>query len=456
MPSTRTAHRRLRGVAAWTVLITVASLLLAPGTASAAPPPNPSNTQISAAQQAKNTLAAEVGQLGAQAAQLQTQLDQLLGAQELAEQKVALTQAKLADAKTAAQTARTNVASAQTHVARAQQAFVGYLQAAYMGSEVAGTAGSLLAAHDPNVVLEQGALHDYQSSHQLTAIGKLQQATVEKSNADSSARHAVQLQGDAASAAESAKEQAAAAVSSAQSQQQRLQVTLATNSTALHAAQLQLATLNNKRATYLAYQKEQARIAAAKAAAERRARQQAEAAAAARARARDEANRHHGSSGGGGGGSFVSPGPTGNWTPAAGQRAVDRAMQLLGVPYSYAGGNSSGPTYGVCESGVHHDACNVVGVDCSGLVMFAWAQFPFVHYAATQYEQGSVHPNRASLMPGDLVFWSSDGTVAGIHHVGIYIGHGNIIHAPQTGDLVHISTVDHGVSGYYGATRPLT
>ena len=59
-------------------------------------------------------------------------------------------------------------------------------------------------------------------------------------------------------------------------------------------------------------------------------------------------------------------------------------------------------------------------------------------------------------MPGDLVFWSDDGTVSGIGHVAIYIGNGNVIQAPFSGAFIEITPLDQVESGYYGATRPLT
>jgi cell wall-associated NlpC family hydrolase len=442
-------------VAGLAVVATLASVLLAPGRATAKPPPNPSDGQITAAQQHKLNLAAEVGRLAAQTAQMQSKLEQLQAEKELAEQKLALALSKLAEAKTAAEKAKTNVARAKSHVVQAQKDFVGYLQASYMSGDVGGTTGSLLTADDPNILLESGALHQYQSSHQLSAIGTLQRATVAKSNADAAARKAVTVQAELTHAAAVAQDQAVAAVNSAKRQQQQLQAALATNRTQLHRAQLELATLNHQRATYVAYQREQARLEALRRAAEERRRQQAIAAAAARAAAAAAAG-NGGGGGGGGGGGFVAPGPRGNWSAAAGQQAVSRAMQLLGTPYAWAGGNAGGPTRGVCAGDGAFNDCNVIGVDCSGLVMFAWAQVNFAHYAATQFLQGSLHPNTSSLMPGDLVFWSSNGTVGGIHHVAIYIGGGNVIQAPQSGDIVRITPLGQVSSGYFGATRPLT
>ena len=58
-------------------------------------------------------------------------------------------------------------------------------------------------------------------------------------------------------------------------------------------------------------------------------------------------------------------------------------------------------------------------------------------------------------MPGDLLFWSTGGA-DGIHHVAIYIGNGNVVQAPNSGDVVKVTPWDQVDWGYYGATRPLT
>jgi cell wall-associated NlpC family hydrolase len=79
------------------------------------------------------------------------------------------------------------------------------------------------------------------------------------------------------------------------------------------------------------------------------------------------------------------------------------------------------------------------------------------HYAASQYgSAGKFHPSSSEFQPGDLLFWSSNGTVAGIHHVAIYIGNGNVVQAPQSGDIVRVTPWNKVDWGYFGATRPLT
>jgi len=133
-------------------------------------------------------------------------------------------------------------------------------------------------------------------------------------------------------------------------------------------------------------------------------------------------------------------------------------MRFLGIAYAYAGGGYSGPSYGVCVAGDAANDCHIYGFDCSGLVMYAWAPYAhYDHYAATQYWQaGSLHPSVPNLLPGDLVFWSYDGSQAGIHHVAIYIGGGNVIQAPHSGDIVRVTPVGDVGPGLFGATRPLT
>ena len=153
------------------------------------------------------------------------------------------------------------------------------------------------------------------------------------------------------------------------------------------------------------------------------------------------------------GGGDNSGSSNGGWTAAKGRAAVARAERYIGMPYSFAAGNYNGPTYGVCS---YSNACHVFGFDCSGLAMYAWAGSGVYmdHYAASQYvNAGSVHPSVDQLQPGDLTFWSTGGA-SGIHHVAIYIGNGEVVEAPHTGDVVKIASL--WFDGYYGATRPGT
>ncbi len=110
---------------------------------------------------------------------------------------------------------------------------------------------------------------------------------------------------------------------------------------------------------------------------------------------------------------------------------VGIAMQYLGTPYVW-GGAAPG------------------GFDCSGFVMYVYAQMgvSLPHHAADQFNYG-VPVSRDQLEPGDLVFFD------GLGHVGIYIGNGQFIHAPHTGDVVKISSLNDSwyAATYVGARR---
>jgi cell wall-associated NlpC family hydrolase len=103
---------------------------------------------------------------------------------------------------------------------------------------------------------------------------------------------------------------------------------------------------------------------------------------------------------------------------------VGIAMRYRGVPYVWGGSSPS-------------------GLDCSGLVMYVFAQVgvSLPHYTGAQWNMG-VPVSRSDLQPGDLVFFD------GLGHVGIYIGGGQFIHAPHTGTVVQISSL----SGWYADT----
>jgi len=90
--------------------------------------------------------------------------------------------------------------------------------------------------------------------------------------------------------------------------------------------------------------------------------------------------------------------------------------------------------------------------------MYVYAQLgvSLPHYAAAQFHSPDgvwVAPNR--LQPGDLVFFTSDGTPQAPGHVGIYVGDGYLIDAPHTGSFVRIDSLDHGwyANQYVGARR---
>jgi len=117
--------------------------------------------------------------------------------------------------------------------------------------------------------------------------------------------------------------------------------------------------------------------------------------------------------------------------PARYGGVVGIAMQYLGVPYVWGGASPS-------------------GFDCSGFIMYVYAQMgvSLPHHAASQYSAGSP-VSRDALEPGDLVFFN------GLGHAGIYIGGGQFIHSPHTGDVVKISSLSDSwyAATWFGARR---
>jgi hypothetical protein len=120
-----------------------------------------------------------------------------------------------------------------------------------------------------------------------------------------------------------------------------------------------------------------------------------------------------------------------------GGQAVALAYRFLGVPYVWGGASPQ-------------------GFDCSGLTMYVYGQLGIKlgHYTGFQYYDGR-HIPPDQLQPGDLVFFHAN--AAGVpQHEGMYIGNGSFIHAPQTGDVVKISSLYETkyALAYVGAVRP--
>ncbi len=126
-------------------------------------------------------------------------------------------------------------------------------------------------------------------------------------------------------------------------------------------------------------------------------------------------------------------------SPASSQQgniAADWALSQIGRPYQWGG---AGP----------------YSYDCSGLTMVAWAHagVALLHYTGDQWVEG-VHVSLGALQRGDLLFYATDNADPGtIHHVGIYIGGGNMVDAPYTGVDVRIDSI-YAPGQPIGAVRP--
>ena len=122
---------------------------------------------------------------------------------------------------------------------------------------------------------------------------------------------------------------------------------------------------------------------------------------------------------------------------AIGERAAELVLLQLGVPYVWGGETPGG------------------GFDCSGLMMYVYHQLGvgIHHWTGFQYHEGRRILSQ-DLRAGDLVFFRLQGGVPG--HVGMYIGNGQFVHAPRTGDVVRVAELlnPRYAGSYAGAVRP--
>ena len=116
-------------------------------------------------------------------------------------------------------------------------------------------------------------------------------------------------------------------------------------------------------------------------------------------------------------------------TPGKAERAARIALSEIGVPYVWGGESPR-------------------GFDCSGLVRFAYGQvgISLPHNSYALYGTGRA-VSRANLEPGDILFFS------GLGHVGMYVGNGRMVHAPQTGQSVEVVSLASGYGASFVAAR---
>lgn len=117
--------------------------------------------------------------------------------------------------------------------------------------------------------------------------------------------------------------------------------------------------------------------------------------------------------------------PVEEQAPTKGERAAEIALKAVGIPYRWGGESPA------------------VGFDCSGLVRWAYGRvgIELPHSSYALYDEGRRVPT-TRMEPGDVLFFE------GLGHVGLYVGRGRMVHAPQTGRSVEV--VRLGEPGYGG------
>jgi cell wall-associated NlpC family hydrolase len=136
---------------------------------------------------------------------------------------------------------------------------------------------------------------------------------------------------------------------------------------------------------------------------------------------------------------------------AYGTSTVGGSLRIGACPALYIGGAAGIAVKTACaQIGKRYvwGANGPYTFDCSGLTQYAWgkAGVSLTHYTGAQWEEG-VAVSRANARPGDLVFFYSD-----LHHMGMYVGNGLMVHAPHSGDVVRMQYIS--VMPLAGFRRP--
>ena len=429
-------HRR---VAAFVVLVAIGLTTTRTAAALPPPPPNPSDSAISAAQAQARAKADQVGQITSQLSAAQAALQQLQDDVELKQENANKAMVDLKAAQDAAAAAQRGADAAQVAAAAAGKAIEDlrsqvdqFAAGSFEQGAVLGSVAAYLTATSPKDLLERQQLLNDISGSELNVLDRMQQARTEKANADSLARAALNTARAKQAAAAAAKHAADVAIAVAETaanneaaQTARLQANQDALARQLATAQANVADLKAARQQYLNWLAQK---------------QAADAAAAAAARGRS----------GGGVITVVGSGSVAD--------VLRRAMSAIGVMYAWGGGDASGPTRGVHDGGVADSFgdFNKIGFDCSGLMVYAFAGagVSLPHFSGYQYEAGQ-HVPLSAIRPGDMLFYSSNGSISGIHHVTLYVGNGQMIEAYASGFPVRVTQVryDGGIMPF--ATRML-
>ena len=406
--------RGLRGTgrSVVTTVAALACLFLAPAAAQAASF-GPTDGQISAAQQAASVAATRVGELGAELAVAQSSVAHAEALANIALGKFEATQADYSTAQAAAQQAEDAAGRAEAALADAQAEVAAFARSSYLEGSTSPGFAAALAADGPEQMLERRSLLAAANTHRTDVLAQMtaaqQQAAAARQAATTALATAAAVQRraqaelSAASRLENHARQAAAAISARRT---GLQAQLV-------SAQQTLLGLEGARAAAIADQQRKAAAAAAAASS----------------------------------GSYDVAAISNRGSTPAARAAIRAALRWVGQMYAWGGGSTSGPSEGWGPD------VGVVGFDCSGLTRYAYAQagIAIPRVAADQF---AALPKVTHLRPGDLAFYATDpNDPSTIHHVVMYLGKGQIIEAPESGERVHVTSMRYGYE-YIGAVRP--
>ena len=408
-----------------TAALAAAVMLLAPaiptGSAVAAGPVQglsadkviPSKKAVAAAKAKASAASVRVAQLQTELAAASTKLVTLGSALAQASEYYNAALFQRDQAKVKAQAAGQAAAAAQQSLGSAQNDLSRFASAAYRSGGDLAQVDAMLGANGPQDLADQATTMNLLGDRQSVALNRVQAARATAEVLQTQAQKALAEQQAAADAVKGARDKAQSMVAEQQAQTDALasqRTALAKQVAALRSSSERLAA---QRASGLA------QLAADKAAAS----------------AEDSGD----STGIPRGILLGMPAnvPVGQQrgTEAGAKQAITYARAQIGKPYLWA---AAGPDR----------------FDCSGLTMMGWRQgaVSLPHWSVAQYASGKKIP-LSKIRPGDLVFFANDlSDYRSIHHVGMYIGGGQMIEAPYTGANVRVSSIAR--QSLFGASRP--
>jgi cell wall-associated NlpC family hydrolase len=400
---------------AFGVAVATATLVgLVPGTAAAAP--RPSDGEVAAAAAAADAVTARIRALSDELTAAQDAVDAAHARSVLELDEYQATQAEYEAARGRAEAAAATAAQATADLGVARDEVVAFARRSYIDGSSYPGAAALITAASPAELIERAALLEAVGAHRsdvLVRVTELQQrATQAETVARTALAEADALQQRAAEALAAAQ----AAENEARAQQAGLAAQEAQLAAELDRAQAQLREL-----------------VGAQEAADR----------VARTTPAPQPTPSRGPSA-----PVRNSSTAGSGSSSAVETAIQAAMAYLGTPYAWGGGGRNGP-----GPGLSPDA-GVVGFDCSGLTQYAYAQAGISIPRNSRAQYSDLPKVRdGDLRRGDLVFWGSDpNDWESITHVAIYLGDNQVVQAPQSGDVVKVSTM--WWRDYFGAVRP--
>jgi peptidoglycan DL-endopeptidase CwlO len=382
-----------------------------PGTTSSIP----TKAQVDRAQAAVTHKKQSVAQIEAALAAANARQDAALNAAEAAFERANGARWRLEEARKASKAAQLRARQAAADVARQRDGIVSLVTESYQNGTELNAATALVSDEGPTGLMNRYAVVQSAGDSMQARYDRFKIASARAKNLAADAAQAEKKQEALAAeakklavAAGQAAANASAEANAVAAQKQKLLEELA------KAQHISIALATRRHAAL-------EKIAREKAAAIAKAKE----AAAAKKRAK-EAAQNQGDGGGSAGGGDSAPPPVSNPAPnqsVAVQRAIAYAKAQLGKPYRWG---ASGPST----------------FDCSGLTMQAWARGgkSLPHYSVAQFAQ-STRVSMDDARPGDLLFWSSNGSPSGIHHVALYLGGGQFIEAPHTGANVRYNSI---------------